>query len=702
MNAVPIRQDVTDAEKQEATQRAKAQWEKMGRTASWGCAWYKRWFDLVCAAVEKKQRLKAVFFPGQVGYGIPTMEDLSDCEVDLWDGVGCGGSQKSELATANLMQKQHPGWDYEEVDVTAFLKNQFPLGAPVDALHETEADSRWRRGIVVKQMEKVSKTESGDESTEFVWQIKCDDDSGDIFETGHVRHLNVAVEYASCFSGRVAYFETWDILEPALRQCLADVKLRHPTACRLRSGTPALSIGIQIPNVESLLALRDRVLSGDFDRSVNEGLALGAPEFKVKGDKSRLFELYEDSLLGLKELTEHQQVKLKEMEGLDDVHLSAPAGAGKTFVAVQHVLEHLNSHPSARLLYVAPSGSLGLHFIRWLSMRLASRTQHSEPGLVQSRIQQVLSRMTLLHSPFKHFQLPSLDGDRILRRVAEPGTEEYDMVVYDEGAEFASASVQAKQENIVLDTVENADGLEQLVVVCVGLDAPIQRHVEDIQTRSRLYRGLTRAQLLAIVVNERVQGGWLEFLGMVTFSESSDEAVAEKESVQSIQKAAAKVHEEALQTVVERHAEDHGAPAGASAVAGASQTVGDDHALVKSAQPDHITQPPRHETSTAFGLQSAANESLFLVQVWDTSGNTMSKPTSLLFNPFFSTDEVVGPCTLRPTDPLLSLCRSVSLSLSLSLSLFVRLCLSLSLPLSLSLSLPLSVLGAAPRGGQCR
>ena len=27
-------------------------------------------------------------------------------------------------------------------------------------------------------------------------------------------------------------------------------------------------------------------------------------------------------------------------------------------------------------------------------------------------------------------------------------------------------------------------------------------------------------------------------------------------------------------------------------------------------------------------------------QVWDTSGNTMSKPTSLLFNPFFSADKV--------------------------------------------------------------
>ena len=159
--------------------------------------------------------------------------------------------------------------------------------------------------------------------------------------------------------------------------------------------------------------------------------------------------------------------------------------------------------------------------------------------------------------------------------------------------------------------MDNAEGLEQLVVVCVGLDAPIRRHLEDLQTRSRLYRGLTRAQLLAIVVNERVQGGWLEFLGMVTFSESSDEAVAEKESVQRIQKAAAKVHEEALQTVVESPAEAHGGPAGASAVAGASQTVGDDQAFVKSAQPDDSTQQ-MHETSTAFGVAFSSEREPFV------------------------------------------------------------------------------------------
>ncbi|CAE7727967.1 unnamed protein product, partial [Symbiodinium microadriaticum] len=57
---------------------------------------------------------------------------------------------------------------------------------------------------------------------------------------------------------------------------------------------------------------------------------------------------------------------------------------------------------------------------------------HSEPELVQSRIEQMLSRITLLHSPYKHFQLPSLEGDRILRCVAGPDAEKCDMVVYDE------------------------------------------------------------------------------------------------------------------------------------------------------------------------------------------------------------------------------------------------------------------------------
>lgn len=38
-------------------------------------------------------------------------------------------------------------------------------------------------------------------------------------------------------------------------------------------------------------------------------------------------------------------------------------------------------------------------------------------------------------------------------------------------------------------------------------------------TRARLYQGLTRAQFLAIVVNEYLPGGWLEFLRLLKFKE---------------------------------------------------------------------------------------------------------------------------------------------------------------------------------------
>jgi hypothetical protein len=36
-----------------------------------------------------------------------------------------------------------------------------------------------------------------------------------------------------------------------------------------------------------------------------------------------------------------------------------------------------------------------------------------------------------------------------------------------------------------------------------------------LETRSRLYRALTRAQMMAIVVNEQLEGGFLEFLTQV-------------------------------------------------------------------------------------------------------------------------------------------------------------------------------------------
>ena len=67
------------------------------RTAAFGCSWYDLWFQRVREAVQRGQRLKVVFFPGEVMKGTVDMNALAT--ADLWDGVGLGTSQKGEVAT---------------------------------------------------------------------------------------------------------------------------------------------------------------------------------------------------------------------------------------------------------------------------------------------------------------------------------------------------------------------------------------------------------------------------------------------------------------------------------------------------------------------------------------------------------------------------------------------------------------------------
>jgi hypothetical protein len=52
-------------------------------------------------------------------------------------------------------------------------------------------------------------------------------------------------------------------------------------------------------------------------------------------------------------------------------------------------------------------------------------------------------------------------------------------------------------------------------VICVGLDAPVDASDALGASRSQLYRAITRAHMLVLVVNELVRGGWLEFFPRV-------------------------------------------------------------------------------------------------------------------------------------------------------------------------------------------
>lgn len=70
---------------------------------------------------------------------------------------------------------------------------------------------------------------------------------------------------------------------------------------------------------------------------------------------------------------------------------------------------------------------------------------------------------------------------------------------------------------LIFDPIEQLDGLERLIVVAVGLDAPL---TDDqgalsgaaLDTRSRLYRALMRAHMLVLVVNEALPDGMLTYV----------------------------------------------------------------------------------------------------------------------------------------------------------------------------------------------
>ena len=141
---IVIRADATEEAKQEAEEKAQQAWKDSGRVASWGCEWFHTWKKQVAEAVRLKQRLKVVFFPAQTGKGIVSFEDLN--RVNLWDGVGCGGSQKCEIAYLERMrQQQGEAWNYDHVDVSHFLKEEFIVGAKVDAWD----GKLWCRGTLV-------------------------------------------------------------------------------------------------------------------------------------------------------------------------------------------------------------------------------------------------------------------------------------------------------------------------------------------------------------------------------------------------------------------------------------------------------------------------------------------------------------------------------------------------------------------------
>lgn len=406
---VVLREGASKEDREAAEMEAQRAWEESGRTASWGCQWFHVWKEKVSAAVALKQRLKVVFFPGQAGDGREAFHDLP--HADLWNGVGCGGSQKCEIAYLDLMKKDHGNaWDYDQVDVGHFLKSEFQVGAKVDALDGKE----WCRGTLVTVPSAIPK-----DPKETTWTVR-NARNGKTFATNRVRHADLIRKMLTDLGEE----EFMKLVKGMLPEGSEVVKGEEYV---LPHGTPCFAVRLRMKHIALRQQMRNLVLSNEFEIKINRALLEKQQgQWQLQVDKSFFCEIFEEDL-HRSELTEHQQEKLRAIHSAlstGAVHLSAVAGAGKTFVALHLVLDELRTK-KGQVLFVAPSLGLGFHFVRWL-MQSAEDIQLD-----------VLKRMVLMHYPYDSFLSLEVEGNRLKALpVAAAAQLEFSLLVIDEAHEI--------------------------------------------------------------------------------------------------------------------------------------------------------------------------------------------------------------------------------------------------------------------------
>ena len=179
--------------------------------------------------------------------------------------------------------------------------------------------------------------------------------------------------------------------------------------------------------------------------------ASGRGTLAVHTDKTHFAERYEASVLALENLTPHQRDALACARLHEHVLLEAPAGGGKTFVALSLMLEvllrdshHGNTHADACVAFACWSAPLCLFVCRWICKRITS-------AAVRAR---ALSRLVVLFDPLDAGPravrlVPSADG---LRLECPPAalTGPIELLVVDESHHiYADTALRRAVEDLV-------------------------------------------------------------------------------------------------------------------------------------------------------------------------------------------------------------------------------------------------------------
>ena len=133
----------------------------------------------------------------------------------------------------------------------------------------------------------------------------------------------------------------------ALRKALGRALPRGLVVSAIYDGTGgAAKVRLDLADVAALQRLRDAVLDGSIDEKLRA-------EERVVVDRGAFAQRLATSLLRFEELTAHQRRALVQTRGARAVLLTAPAGGGKTFVAIARAVEALEHEAEALAVDVA-------------------------------------------------------------------------------------------------------------------------------------------------------------------------------------------------------------------------------------------------------------------------------------------------------------------------------------------------------------
>eukprot|EP00282_Hemiselmis_andersenii_P041192 CAMPEP_0172058762 /NCGR_PEP_ID=MMETSP1043-20130122/7033_1 /TAXON_ID=464988 /ORGANISM="Hemiselmis andersenii, Strain CCMP441" /LENGTH=1874 /DNA_ID=CAMNT_0012718341 /DNA_START=132 /DNA_END=5752 /DNA_ORIENTATION=- len=239
---------------------------------------------------------------------------------------------------------------------------------------------------------------------------------------------------------------------PAMEESLDSDARWDPIAGIFEDDDGAIFARLCIRDVGYLQGLLDMVRTGKLDDVIAEKLKARSRGWSDAGaraaetiqvDRTYFVEKYEEMLYQLEELTQHQEEKLKEYEeqGLPNLHIRAPAGAGKTFVGLHLMLKQLEGS-SGKILFVASNEGMAVFVAKWMYTRLKSRNPIS-----------VLER---LHICFVGSSGPCICAvkaeNSLLKTSPTDAVESYDMILVDEAHHIyisdAGADIRALREHV--------------------------------------------------------------------------------------------------------------------------------------------------------------------------------------------------------------------------------------------------------------